>query len=348
MTLRIAFLAGALALGQPAAGAQQPPVKMDEPIVHVGLFTATGSATSTAEAVGTLEAGTVYMAPCASLGAADAGRPVSAAATDVWQISVRVLAMTPDEASAQVTWQRIRRAGLDEQSPPQSATLALRRGDRVSLEQIAVPAAGSCLERAVALEVLYASMTDRHRAMMDAIKSNGAVAPGGAARAFKNAEGETNSVQITRFGDAPPHTLRANLWLVRSVPGEPDQTQLITSTVTPIPREFTFAPIAVAASNGVINVQIKGTIETGWTPEGEQQLYFSASRSATLVPTTQPARDSGATSESSVKTAVPLPGPDQILSFELPPLQMAGGGTALGQLSIRVRLMPAPMREVPR
>jgi hypothetical protein len=348
MTLRIAFLVGALALGQPAAGEQQPAAKMDEPIVHVGLFTATGSATSTAETVGTLEAGVVYMAPCAALGAADASRPVSAAATDVWQISVRVQTMTPDEASAQVTWQRIRRGGLDEQSAPQSATLALKRGDRVSLEQITVPAAGSCRERAVALEVLYASRGDRHRAMMEAIKSDGTVATGGGARVFTNAAGEVNSVQIARAGETAPHALQAELWLVRSLPGEPDQTQHTTSAVTAIPREFSFAPITMPVSNGVISVQIKGTIETGFTPEGRQQLYFSANRTATLVPATQPARDSGATSEGSMKTAVPLPGPDQILAFELPPLQMAGGGTALGQLSIRLRLMPTPMREMPR
>src|SRR4051794_15164528 len=110
MTLRTAFLVSMTILGPTSAHAQANRPVMNEPMVHVGLFVlrpdggTSGSATQTGERVGADLAGTVYMAPCATLGGANPGQPVSASATEVWQLSGKVLELTAEHASVEVGW----------------------------------------------------------------------------------------------------------------------------------------------------------------------------------------------------------------------------------------------------
>jgi hypothetical protein len=163
-----------------------------------------------------------------------------------------------------------------------------------------------------------------------------------------SSEGQGASVAVAARGGQPTQ-LFADLWLVHSVPGRPDETQLITSPVRSLPSEFAFAPIDVVVTDGLLNVRISGTIETGQTPTGERQLYFSAQRASTFVPAGGGVRDQvrrTASSDGSTKTSVGLPGADEVLSFELPPLQDPQGGTTAGRLSIRVRVTPRPMASV--
>jgi hypothetical protein len=71
-------------------------------------------------------------------------------------------------------------------------------------------------------------------------------------------------------------------------------------------------------------------------------------RTVTFAPANRSARDTAPIVEGSTKTTVPMPGPDEVLSFEMPPLRIPGGATVPDRLSIRVRLTREPMQETPR
>ena len=87
-----------------------------------------------------------------------------------------------------------------------------------------------------------------------------------------------------------------------------------------------------------MSVKVEGTIETGLSPEGEQRLHFTASRSVTTADE-QPSvarwqgRHRGQHQDDDA-----MPGPDEVLSFEMPPLRTADGATLPDRFSIRVRV----------
>ena len=160
MKTRTCFVA-ALLLAVTAAHAQTP-VDAPAPVVQVGLImiqpngSVGGSANRIARQAGEEMSGSLWLGTC-SYGAG----PVPASATDVWQLSGKVLTIGAGEASVQIGWQRSRRGGQDESSPPQSPrTLRLKSGERVTLERNALPP-GSCGEGHVVLEVTFASREDR-------------------------------------------------------------------------------------------------------------------------------------------------------------------------------------------
>lgn len=364
MTSRIALVVGVLAIGQ-TAWAQQMPVKMAEPIVHFGLFEpadgpSRGSATQTAEESGAYETGSVYLAPCTTMGGADSGRPLPAAATDIWNLSTRVLSLDDERAAVQITWQPVRRDGQERRDQPQSTTLTLARGERSRVEVIHVPAKGECGARSAALEVLFASRNELYPrpAARSATRGGGGIsnvptgtsgAGGGGGRVvFEGADGGVTYVAVQRQGTPAPSMLHADLWLVRSAPGQPDATMHLTSSVSSIPVTFAFAPITIETASGTATVQVEGTVEVGNTPEGERRFFFSASRRLGFTPANRPARDGAPLNEASSKTSVPVPSEDQILSFELPPMQLPGGATLPDRFSIRVRLTPRAMQPMPR
>ena len=124
--------------------------------------------------------------------------------------------------------------------------------------------------------------------------------------------------------------LTADLWLVRSTPGAADQTLHVTSSLMPIPVAYAFAPLTIQTATGSVSVKVEGTIEAGLSPEGEQRLHFTASRSVTTLTSSRPLRDGKAAIEGSTKTTLKMPGPDEVLSFEMPPLRTADGVTVAG------------------
>ena len=89
-----------------------------------------------------------------------------------------------------------------------------------------------------------------------------------------------------------------------------------------------------------MTVKVEGTVEAGQSPEGERRFHFTATRSVTSVTSARPTRDGKPIVEGSTKTTVALPGPDEVLSFEMPPLRTPEGVTLSDRLSVRVRLAP--------
>ena len=366
MSIRILLFATALTLGQMTTSAGQTPPDMSEPVVSFGLFRVQadgpprGWASQSAGAGRPQASGWVTISPCPDLGAARSGQPLSDAATDVWRLSTHVTSISSDTATAQLTWERVRRNGREESGTPQSTTVTLERNERVRLEDIHVPANGQCEARTLALEAVFAAPAD----VMESIAAAGEAranaadsrAPGAPAsaqerpRIFRmppNASGISRTA-IARAGEPAPTTLMADLWLVRSVPGQPDETLHVTAPVIQIPVRFAFTPLVMQADGGEATVQVEGTVELGMSPGGEPRFFFSAGRRVGFIATNRPARDGASTNESSTKTSVRVPGPDEVISFELPPVQVPGGGEVPERLSIRVRLTPQPMVELTR
>jgi len=366
MKLRIALLTFAIAAIHASAGAQVP-TPANQPIVHSGLFAIRadgkigGSAVQTGEYVGDDLAGTLYLSPCAGAGASGPGRAVSAFATDVWLMSGKVLELTDQQASVQLGWRRTRRAGQDENPPEQSTTLTLKRGERHTLETISVPAAGSCDARTVQLDVVFGSRNELY-GVTDADYAGGSARAGGGRGSATGAAGRPTPVPGSQpradaggaaisvgSGGGGTHPglqrLTADLWLVRSTPGAADQTLHVTSSLLPMPAAYAFGPLAIQTASGSVSVKVEGTIEAGLAPDGEQRLHFTASRSLTTVTSSRPARDGKAVIEGSTKTTLKMPRPDEVLSFEMPPLRTADGVTLPDRLSIRVRVTLPSGRE---
>jgi hypothetical protein len=349
MTQQISFLIGTLLLLQVYPSAQNRP-DMNEPSVQAGIVTLRpdgnvgSSAMLTGDRAGADLAGTVYLAPCSTVGAADFPRPVSAAATEVWQLSGKILELNSDQASIQVTWQRTRRDGRDEPSLPQSLTLTLKRGQRSALESISLPATGSCAERKASLDVAFLSRSGLYSSGAGATVFNSVRADGSQGRVYTSRTSGT-SVFVRSTDQPAPAELTADLWLVRSTPGRADETLHLTMPVQAMPQPFAFAPMTIQTPSGAIAVKIEGTLEIGRASDGDRRFYFSATRTVTRSSSGQPARDATVV-ESSLKMTVTMPGPEEVLSFDMPQIRMPGGAAVPDQLSIRVKLTPVSMREV--
>ena len=376
MRLRASIVVVALACSQTALSAQtttprwaQPSSLTDvtRPIVHSGLFVVSpdghgsGSAVQTGDAEGADMSGVLYISPCGVIGAASPERPISAFATDIWLMSGNVQALSDQQVTLQIGWRRLRRNGQDDSSPEQSVALTLQRGERHTLESIAVPASGACEARNVSLDVVFASRQELWGIRADAYaaarggggsagagKGTGRGSGSGAGAGAGSGGGAVGrgraSVAMRGVGDPAIEKLTADLWLVRSTPGRADETRHVTSQVIAVPLKYAFAPLAISTKAGTLNVVVAGTVEVGLSPEGEPRFHFTAARNMTWSATAQPATDTWAVAEGSTKTTVALPGSDEVLSFEMPPLRAPDGAVLADRLSVRVRVTASPGR----
>jgi hypothetical protein len=87
-------------------------------------------------------------------------------------------------------------------------------------------------------------------------------------------------------------------------------------------------------------VSVECYVEDGRTPTGEPRLFVSASRKVTFAPSSEQVRDVRPVVEGSIKTAVEKPGPNDVLSFELPAIQYPGAPSVPDRFSIRLTLVP--------
>jgi hypothetical protein len=83
---------------------------------------------------------------------------------------------------------------------------------------------------------------------------------------------------------------------------------------------FAFAPVAVSTASGTADIQVTGSVsflqEDGVSP----QVVFEMQRRASFSDAGNQQPRDNRVSEGSTRTARPLPGPDEVLSFELPPV----------------------------
>jgi len=131
-----------------------------------------------------------------------------------------------------------------------------------------------------------------------------------------------------------------NLWLVRAVPGRPDDVTHSLLRMNQNGASFSFAPIAVTTSRGEAIVQVTGTLAVVQGTSGEEQLVFTTSRRVGLTAPGQAPRDSAPDSSGTSRVINRMPGPEEVLSFEMPPITLNGRQAAPDQLSVRLKIAP--------
>ena len=352
--LTIAAVAGVPVSAQTPTGSLVPTA--GGPVVQLGLARrdadgrVLGSASSTGDAAGDDLTGIVFLAPCQSTGASSNLRP-PAAATDVWQLGGRIVSLDAEEAVVAVTWQRVRNDGSDVNDEAHAETFRLGMGERRTLETITIPPRGSCPERTSSLDVAYTRRPVATRLPGGGLSSvrvgsgagAGTPAAGASAGSASGAGGASAVGGAAAGGSSNRADLRrptADLWLVQSAPGVADRIHHLRTEVSVFPRASTFPRTTIATARGTVTVDVECFVEDGLTPEGEARLFVSASRIVTFVPSSGQARDHRPIVESSIKTAIERPGPDEVVEFELPPVEYPGAPAVPDRFAIRLRLVP--------
>ena len=334
------------------------------PVLQIGVFSYTadermqGAAYETSLSRESFQ----YVAGCA-VGAGN--RPVPDAATDAWRISGSVQGMSADEAVIQLDWQRIRANGVAASSPGASVQLTLHPGDRVPLDSVNRDATAGCAATLVGFEARFgprpftvAGGTVRGTAggarVGAGLGQGQGVGVGGSGRAVRVETGSASSsegdaVATARSVHAPKPTLQGNdqfreynadLWLVRTDKAHPEKPDfnlqgLILQKVHGT-AEFAFSPFTVDTSAGPLNVQITGSLRV--TTENGPSLIFTTARTIRYT-SVGPGREATSSATGNSTTTNPLSGPDEVLSFELPPIRVPNSTTTVpDQYSVRVRI----------
>jgi hypothetical protein len=340
MTMRFICLAAALMSASSVGQTQTVASAIDRPIFYAGLFIdgpengTSGYVSQTGDRRGADLAGTLFVLPCGRFGASPSDAPLSASASDAWQLSGRVLELTDQETSVQLEWRRLRRDGRDQPTPEQSLHVTLQRGERQTLEEIVVPPTGSCDARKLSLDMAFVSRPELRRGRAAAPRPQPDSSP-------NRQPGPASSTGTATPSWAPP-MVTADLWLVRSIPGRPDETLHTETHLLPISGPYGFAPFTVRAGSAPASVRVEGTLETSRSDNGERRVQFTVRRSLTAVTATRPGTDGRSAVDGSTKIAIDWPGPGEVVSFELPTLRAPDGTALPDRMSIRLSIKPTP------
>ena len=103
--------------------------------------------------------------------------------------------------------------------------------------------------------------------------------------------------------------------------------------------DFAFAPITVENGKRPLTVQVTGSFSVTASPGRGEQLVFSTNRRVMTTTSTQMPRDGFPDTQGTSRTTTVMPGPDDVLSFEMPPVRPSPGSAAIpDQFSLRVRI----------
>jgi hypothetical protein len=349
--MRFLPIVTALVIGSAVSAAAQP-TEPDSPIVHVGLFAyrADGSHSSSAYDTEPSLDGTVYVSPACTMGAGNRDAP--AAATDAWRFSGKVLSISAEEAVLQLEWQRVLAAGSPATAPGRSEQLTLRAGDRVLLDSL-LPSSNVPCWTSVGFEARYMlnpagvfgvtmknGVATSTRAGGRGITSGGGTSrgPGSPVARVDGAGGSSRTIGTVVYSAA--RTFDVNLWLVRSAPGKADEVLHQTLRTGAGDAAFAFSPLQIETSRGPVVLQVTGSVAVT-NASGAEKLVVNTNRRATFPNTAAVPRDGGGDVQGHSKTTIPLPGPDEVLSFELPSLPGGNGRPAVSdRLAIRLKIAP--------
>jgi hypothetical protein len=212
-----------------------------------------------------------------------------------WRVTTQTLSVTDAIVTVSVDWKRIWDRGRKiTNGPSGTVQLKLFPGARIPLDHIPNPAAtDACRAVGLGLEVRLARATP-------AAPVNSALVPLGA----------------TPGGASP---IDADLWLVQRMPSGVEQVNHQTVRLDRAGGTFSFAPVKVSGERGEVDVEIGGAFRRFRAPVGGEFIYLSLTR-AISGESMPPGGFSGGTG-----TMMPLPGPAEVLSFEIP-----GPGAASG------------------
>jgi hypothetical protein len=130
-----------------------------------------------------------------------------------------------------------------------------------------------------------------------------------------------------------------DLWLVRNAPGRKEEAVHQSLNGVRGSAQFAFAPVSIETPRGNVNLQVTGLFRLTTDDLGAQQLVFITTRSVRFAPAGGSSRDTPPSMTGTSTTTNPMPGPDDVLAFEMPSIRMPNGGPALpDQFAIRVRI----------
>ena len=335
-----------------------------EPIMQIGVFSygPDGAVRAAAYKTDLAAESFQYVAGCALGGG---NRPVPAEASDAWRLSGKVESLTADEAVVQLEWQRIRADGIAVSAPGGSVRLTLHPGDRVPLDSVNRSATAQCPAATIGFEARYGARSGASRIGGSGEPSRGVSigAPGGSAGASAggggaaagNAAGTGGGTgggiapnpysravhmpknQGTAAADAQP--IDVDLWLVRSAPGREESAVHQALSGVRGGAQFAFAPLTIETRGGTLSVQVAGSFRLTGDEPGARQLIFSTTRAVRFAPTGPAGRDAPPVTTGRSVTTHAMPGPDDVLSFEMPALRVPNGVAAVpDRFSIRVRI----------
>jgi hypothetical protein len=308
----IEVLVAALALGGVPAtlSAQSTP----DLVVQVGLFNHRfdGSFVGSAFDTGPDLDSTLSVHQCrAGAGSGDRQMPD---ATDIWRFTGKVVSADRERAVLQLNWRRTLAQGKKTAGNEASVQLTLRNGESVTLDH----AGPTCPTMNITFEARYGERP------FGGVRTSGVTAP-------MSGSNQDKGVPSTRV-------FNIDLWIVHAIPGQADQVTHSQLRINENGGQFSLAPMRVNTAAGASIVQIAGSLLVVVANGSEERLVFRTTRRVT-PPATDNAPDPSRDKFGSSLVVNRLPGPDDVLSFEMPPIQV-GSETLPDRFSIRVKVTP--------
>ena len=334
----------ALALGQNPAPGQDGPSS-----VQVGLFAyrADGSSMASATTGGILGPfeSNVFAGPPCSVGSGTKEPP--ATARNAWRITGQVIDISSDSAVVQVDWQRSKESGQATHGPAGSDRLTLQKGTPVVLDAVWADATGTCDVVRISLEARLAPRTVGRGGGVGfgpragSSGGDGGVGSGSGSGSGAGAGSGGGARIVSAATSRSDTSYDVELWLVHQPLSGQERVTQMKPRIKGDWGRFTFPALSIPTPRGTLNVEVLCGYVIAAGESGDQQLAFSTSRKVTFVPAGGNATVNAPETSGRSETRIPMPGPTEVLSFEMPPLHApAGGPTLPDRLSVRLRLKP--------
>ena len=103
-----------------------------------------------------------------------------------------------------------------------------------------------------------------------------------------------------------------------------------------------FGPLMIPTASGQVTVRVSGFLRVNVNPNGNRSYSFSGGRRLAFAPTSGGILNEAPRGfEGSASAWGPLPGPDEVLAFVMPPIEVPSGWPAVpDQFSVRMRIKP--------
>lgn len=220
--------------------------------------------------------------------------PVPTDATDGWKVTVVERSRTTTQVTVGVTWFRMWERGRVVMSGSGGTNeLTLQRGDRIPLDTITRPSeAGVCEGTMKSLELQV---------------------------------GATMFSSATPAGDSPlDGTVAAELWMVHQAPNGIETVEHQTVRLIAGAIGFNFRGGPVDTADGPVALELSGQLRAVRREDGSRGLWAGLTRIVTRQAT------AGMAFAGTTNATVGWLAPGEVVSFDLPPLQLFAGGARGG------------------